>query len=176
MRILNVVFVSIAILSFGFFGCASTESIKKESDSKRNLTHIETKNRYMLSSELSDEESVHVAIINVVLPKGNDTTVVAELTFGSFRPRSNGKVYVQADTETVRYQSMIQLVNAISMRSLDPPFGIFMLVDDIAMGTDAAPDADIEVMTFTRELDSLLADENIQQVYLIPNSFSISYK
>lgn len=176
MKKITLAFVLVSLISLGFVGCKTTEVEKKTNDSKRNLTHIETKNRYMLSSELSDQDSVYVAIVNVILPKGENTTVAAELTFGGFKPRDNGKVYIQADTETVRYQSMVQLVNSISMRSMDPPFGIFMLVDGVALGTDAAPDADIEVMTFTRELDSLLADENLQQVYLIPDSFSISYK
>lgn len=176
MKNITFALALVAMLSICFVGCKTTEADKKDNDSKRNLTHIESKNRYMLSSELSEKDDVFVAVINVVLPKGNNSAVAAELTFGSFKPRSNGKVYIQADTQTKRYQLMVELVNAISMRSMDPPFGIFMLVDDVALGTADAPDADIEVMTFTRELDSLLADENIQQVYLIPESFSISYK
>lgn len=166
----------LALLSIVFVGCKTTDTVEKKKDTKHNLNHIETKNRYMLSSELPKEGNIYVAVVNIVLPSANSSTVAAELTFGSFKPRENGKVYIQSDAKTVRYQSMTELVNAISIRSMDPPIGIFMLVDGVALGTDAAPDADVDVMTFTRELDSLLADENIQQVYLIPDSFSISYK
>ncbi len=176
MKNITLTFLMLAMLSIGFVGCKTTDVEASGRDSKRNLTHIETKNRYMLSSELPTKETVYVAIVNIVMPKGSNTTISAELTFGSFKPRGNGKVYIQAITETVRYQSMTQLVNAISMRSFDPPIGIFMLVDDLALGTDGAPDTEFEVMAFTRELDSLLADNNIQQVYLIPDVFSISYK
>lgn len=169
-------FALIFVFAMGFTGCKTTETKQQSNNSKHNLSHIETKNRYMLASELPENESLHVAIINIVLPQENTSAVSAELTFGSFRPRDNGKVYIQANTETVRYQSMTHLVDAISVRSMFPPIGIFMLVDDIPLGTEAAPSDDFEIMMFTRELDSLLEDEDIKHAYLLPDTFTISYK
>lgn len=169
------IMVLFSLLLASFVGCKTTE-VEEASSTKKNLTHIESNNRYIQPSELDKKQEYTVAVINLVLPKGSETAVSAELTFGNFKPRSNGKVYLQADSKTKRYNSTTQLVNEISMRSMDPPIGIFMLVDDVALGTENSPEIDEDIMTFTREIDSLLADENIQQVYLIPDSFSISYK
>lgn len=168
--------VFLTILSIGVVGCKTTEPEKPETEVRIRLTHIETKNRYMLSSELDTKKDMVVAIVNIVLPKGDSAVVQAELTFGTFRPRDNGKVYIQADTVTMRYQSLQNLVKALAEKAKDPPVGIFMLVDDAALGTESSVGDEVEVMTFTRELDSLLSNENVQQVYLIPDSFSISYK
>lgn len=173
----KLLFALSIVLTIGcFVGCKTSKPEKDETFKKHNLTHIESKNRYMLSSELPENETKHIAIINILLPKGSESMVKAELTFGSFKPRKNGKVYIQATSKTICLQSMLELVDNISSRTMDPPIGIFMLVDGVAMGMDGSPDSDIDVMMFTRELDSLLADKNIQQVYLIPDSFSISYK
>ena len=173
----KILFALSIMLTIGcFVGCKTAETEKEETIKKHNLTHIDTKDRYMLSSALPEKETLHVAVINILLPKGNQSTVQAELTFGSVSPRKNGKAYVQATSKTIRLQSMLQLVDEISVRTMHPPVGIFMLVDGVALGMEGSPDADEDVMMFTRELDSLLADKEIQQVYLIPNSFSISYK
>lgn len=168
--------VFLAMLSIGMVGCKTVEPDKPHIEPMKNLTHIETKNRYMLSSELDQKNKYHIAVVNIVLPKGKSTIVAAELTFGSFKPRDNGKVYIQAETVTLRYESIQNLVKALAEQAKDPPVGIFMLVDDIALGTEGSADADEDVMTFTRELDALLSDENVQQVYLIPDTFTISYK
>lgn len=177
MKNTTLIFAAITALFLCGVGCKTNEPKPKDADVRVKLTHIETKNRYMLASELDKKNEVGVAVVNIVMPKGNASALAAELTFGHFRPRNNGgKVYVQADTVTLRYQSIQNLVKALSEKVKDPPIGIFMLVDEVALGTDNSLDIDEDIMSFTREFDSLLADENIQQVYLIPDNFSISYK
>ena len=114
MKNITSLIVFLAMLSMGMVGCKTVEPDKPHIEPMKNLTHIETKNRYMLSSELDQKNKYNIAVVNIVLPKGKSTIVAAELTFGSFKPRDNGKVYIQAETVTLRYESIQNLVKALA--------------------------------------------------------------